>query len=66
MALRQLVLSKKIEALCAELKKNEERKAELEERRKAMDTREAEIEAAVAEVTEETPQEDRELSLIHI
>lgn len=60
MALRQLILSKKIEALRAELKKNEERKAELEERRKAMNTREAEIEAAVAEVTEETSQEDRE------
>ena len=60
MALKQLILSKKIEALRAELKKNEERKAELEERRKAMDTREAEIEAAVAEVTEKTPQEDRE------
>lgn len=60
MALRQLIVSKKIEALRADLKKNEEARAELEQRRSLLLTREAETEAALNEVTDETPEEDRQ------
>lgn len=60
MALRQLILSKKIEAKRAELALLNDAKKALEERRTAMKTREAEIEAAVNEVTDETSAEDRQ------
>lgn len=60
MALRQLVLSKRMEALRASLTENETQKAALELRRAEMTTREAEIEAALNEVTAETPDEERQ------
>lgn len=60
MALRQLVLSKRMEALRASLTENEAQKAALELRRAEMATREAEIEAALNEVTAETPDEERQ------
>ena len=57
--LKQVVLSRKIGTKRAELTKLKARAAELEEQRKALETREAELEAAVNEVTEETSEEDR-------
>ena len=57
MALRQVVIAKKLEQLrnkLAELKSND-----FEERRAALATREAELEAAVNEITDETSEEDR-------
>ena len=59
MALRQLMLSRKIAAKKEELDKLLARKAELAEQRSALTTREAELEAAVNEITEETPEEER-------
>lgn len=61
MALMQIVISKKIEALRAQLTPLEETRRALEARRTEMTTREAELEAAVNEVTEETSQEDRDI-----
>lgn len=60
MALRQLILSKKIEAKRAALAALDEAKQALETRRTQLNTREAEIEAAVNEVTEQTPEEERQ------
>ena len=60
MALRQLVLTKRIEALRASLTELDTEKAALELRRAEMATREAEIEAALNEVTAETPDEERQ------
>lgn len=59
MALKQLIISKKIEEARSQLTALETAGAELEERRKAMKIREDEIMAAVNEVTEETPSEDK-------
>lgn len=59
MALKQLLLSRKIAAKRTELEKLETRKAELDEKRSALAAREAELENAVNEVTEETPEEER-------
>lgn len=59
MALKQLMLSRKIAAKRSELEKLDAKKAELEEQRSALATREAELEAAVNEITEETPEEER-------
>lgn len=59
MALRQLLLSRKIAAKRTELEKLETRKAELDEKRSALAAREAELENAVNEITEETPEEER-------
>lgn len=59
MALRQLLLSRKIAAKRTELEKLETRKAELDEQRSALAAREAELENAVNEITEETPEEER-------
>lgn len=60
MALRQLVMSKRIEALRASLTELDTEKAALELRRAELATREAEIEAALNEVTAETPDEERQ------
>lgn len=60
MALRQLILSKKIEAKRAALAALDEAKQALETRRAQLNTREAEIEAAVNEVTDQTPEEERQ------
>lgn len=59
MALRQLLLSRKIAAKRTELERLETRKAELDEKRSALAAREAELENAVNEITEETPEEER-------
>lgn len=59
MALKQLMLSRKIAAKRNELDKLEAKKAELEEQRSALAAKEAELEAAVNEITEETPDEER-------
>lgn len=59
MALKQLLLSRKIAAKRTELEKLETRKAELDEKRSALAAREAELENAVNEITEETPEEER-------
>jgi len=59
MALRQLVLRKKIDELNKQLVILREKDAEFETRAAALATREAELEAALEEITEETPDEDR-------
>ena len=59
MALKQLMLSRKIAAKRSELEKLDAKKAELEEQRSALADREAELEAAVNEITEDTPEEER-------
>lgn len=59
MALRQLILSKRIEEVQGKLNRNADDRAALETRRAELQTREAEIEAALNEVTEETSEEDR-------
>ena len=59
MALRQLILSKRLEEVQGKLNRNADDRAALETRRVEMQTREAEIEAALNEVTEETSEEDR-------
>lgn len=59
MALRQLILSKRIEEVQGKMNRNAEARAGLETRRAEMKTREAEIEAALNEVTDETSEEDR-------
>ena len=57
--LKQLLLTRKIAAKQAELEKLKEARAELDQKREALKTREAELEAAINEMTEETPEEDR-------
>ena len=57
--LRQLLLSRKIAAKRAELEKLQAERTELDQKRDALKTREAELEAAVNEMTEETSEEDR-------
>ena len=59
MALRQLILSKRIEEVQGKLNRNADERAALETRSSEMQTREAEIEAALNEVTDETSEEDR-------
>lgn len=54
MALRQLILSRKIASIREKLSDAEARKAELDGKRAALQTREAELEEAVKEITEET------------
>ncbi|MEE0364521.1 MAG: hypothetical protein UD575_06540, partial [Oscillospiraceae bacterium] len=60
MALRQVILGKKIGDLNKELAAEETKEAELRERRAEMERREAELTEAVEEVTEETSPEDKE------
>ena len=59
MALRQLILSKKIEEARNQLSQLEKEQEALSERRSAMNTREAELEQAINEVTVDTPAEDQ-------
>ncbi len=59
MALRQLLLGKKIEELRTQLSTLNGALDALKTRRAAMNTREAELELAVNEVTTETPAEDK-------
>ena len=57
--LKQLLITRKIAAKRAELEKLQAARAEMDEKRKALNAREAELEAAVMEMTDETPEEDR-------
>ena len=57
--LKQLLITKKIEAKRAELEKLQAARAELDEKRKALNVREEELEAAAGEMTVETSEEDR-------
>lgn len=59
MALRQLVITKKLQALRKKLDDLKAKDAEFEQRKAELKTREAELEAAVNEVTDETPDEDK-------
>lgn len=61
MALKQIKLRMQIEAANSELQKLQEAGKELEERRAALKTREAELEAAYGEVTGETAEEDKQM-----
>lgn len=54
MALKQLILSRKLQEKRASLEALRKKGAELKEKRSAMSTREAELEEAVKEITEET------------
>ena len=57
--LKQLLLTRKIADKRAELEKLKETRAELDQKREALKAREAELEAAVNEVNEETSEEER-------
>lgn len=59
MALRQLVITKKIQSLRKQLDDLRAKDAEFEKRKAELKTREAELEAAVNEITDETPEEDK-------
>ena len=61
MALRQLLITKRIAELNAKLAGLRDKDAEFETRIAALKTREAELETAVNEVTDETPEEDRKV-----
>ena len=52
--LKQLLLTRKIDAKQKELDKLKEERAELDQKREALKAREAELEAAVMEMTEDT------------
>ena len=60
MALRQLIIGKKLEALRAKLDALRTKDADFETRKAALDTREAELTKAVSEVTADTAEEDRQ------
>lgn len=59
MALRQLVITKKIQSLRKQLDELKAKDADFEQRKAELKTREAELEAAVNEITEETSEEDK-------
>lgn len=59
MALKQLILRKKITGLKGQLEELRKKDAGFQTRSEALKTREAEIEAAVSEVTEDSSAEDR-------
>jgi HK97 family phage major capsid protein len=59
MALRQLVITKKIQGLRKQLEDLKAKDADFEARKAELKTREAELEAAVNEITEDTPEEDK-------
>lgn len=59
MALRQLVITKRIQILRKQLDDLKAKDADFEKRKAELKTREAELEAAVDEVTDETPEEDK-------
>ena len=60
MALRQVILGKRIEEKRAELLKGKNTRDALRKKRSELDEEEKQLEAAVAEVTEETSQEDKD------
>ena len=60
MALRQIVLAQRIQQRQASMQALVSRREELRARREALAAREEELTQAVGEVTEETPQEDRD------
>lgn len=60
MALKQLLLTKKISAKKAELEELRTKQQEIQTRRDAMKKREEDLEAAVQEITEETEQEAKD------
>lgn len=60
MALRQLLLGRRIDGLRGQLTELDAARDALAARRADMQRREAELEASIREVTEETPQEDRD------
>ena len=60
MALKQLLLNKKIAAKKAELEELRTKQADIQTRRDAMKKREEDLEAAVQEITEETEQEAKD------
>lgn len=57
--LKQIVLKHKIDMKRSELEKLKAARAELDEQRKALNVREAELEKAYQDMTQETPEEDR-------
>lgn len=59
MALRQLVITKKIQALRKQLDDLKSKDADFEQRKAELQKREAELEEAVNEITEETSEEDK-------
>ena len=59
MALRQLILTKRMQGLRSQLEALRVKDADFATRKEALKTREAEIEAAVNEITDETPAEDK-------
>lgn len=59
MALRQLILRKKIEAAKTQLNTLRAKDADFLTRKKELETREAELETAVEEVTDETPDDEK-------
>lgn len=60
MALRQIVLARKLEALRAQQTEADKQAEALAEKRATLEKREAELTQALEEVTEETPQEDKD------
>lgn len=59
MALRQLLLTKRISALTAQLDELKAKDADFHERSAALSKREADLEAAVNELPDDAPEEDR-------
>ncbi len=59
MALRQLLLTKRISALTAQLDELKAKDADFQERSAALSKREADLEAAVNELPDDAPEEDR-------
>ncbi|MFZ5645809.1 MAG: phage major capsid protein [Bacillota bacterium] len=59
MALKQLILSKRISALKTKLDELRQKDAEFATRSEKLKKREADLEAAVNEITDETPEEDK-------
>ncbi len=57
--LRQLLLTRKIAAKQADMEKLRAERTNLDQKREALKLREAELEAAINEITEETSEEDR-------
>jgi len=60
MALRQIVLARKLEALRGQQTEADKQAEVLAEKRTALEKREAELTQALEEITEETPQEDKD------
>ena len=60
MALKQLMLRKRLEAAQAESDKHRAKRSALDERQTALQTREQEAETALNELTSESTQEERD------